>query len=78
MGEVLIPLQDQPLVPCLFTANVSTKTQFQAGNPTVVATAISDHLNDQSGLLSGVGAGLAVGGTSSFLAGTKFARTDRV
>ncbi|MCJ1356957.1 MAG: hypothetical protein MMC33_006953 [Icmadophila ericetorum] len=52
---------DQPLVPLVFAVNVSTNTQFQAGNPEVVATAISDYLNHQSGLLSGVGAGLAVG-----------------
>ncbi|KAI4102237.1 MAG: hypothetical protein LQ339_004762 [Xanthoria mediterranea] len=52
---------DQPLVPFLFTANVSTNTQFQAGNPDVVSNAISDYLNRQSGLLSGVGTGLAVG-----------------
>ncbi|KAM0800662.1 hypothetical protein BDR22DRAFT_963041 [Usnea florida] len=52
---------DQPLVPFLFTVNVSTNTQCQAGNQAVVATAISDYLNHQSGLLSGVGTGLAVG-----------------
>ncbi|KAL8911257.1 MAG: hypothetical protein Q9171_003555 [Xanthocarpia ochracea] len=52
---------DQPLVPFLFLANVSTNTQFQAGNPAVVEPAISDYLNSQSGVLSGVGTGLAVG-----------------
>ncbi|KAL8861945.1 MAG: hypothetical protein Q9178_001815 [Gyalolechia marmorata] len=52
---------DQPLVPFLFLANVSTNTQFQAGNPAIVERAISDYLNSQSGVLSGVGTGLAVG-----------------
>ena len=51
----------------LLTVNVSTNTQFQAGNPAVVATAISDYLNHQSGLLSGVGTGLAVGETLNFI-----------
>ena len=50
-------------MPFLVTVNVSTNTQFQAGNQAVVATAISDYLNRQSGLLSGVGTGLAVGKT---------------
>jgi choline dehydrogenase len=54
-------LQDQPLVPIVYASNVSTNTQLQAGNQQVVNEAVSDYLNHQSGILSGVGAGLAVG-----------------
>lgn len=53
--------QDQPLVPLVYAVNVSTNTQFQAGNQQVVEPAISNYLNHQSGILSGVGTGLAVG-----------------
>ncbi|KAL9127724.1 MAG: hypothetical protein Q9217_003454 [Psora testacea] len=52
---------DQPLVPLVYAVNTTTNTQFQAGNPQVVSTAISDYLNRQSGILTGVGTGLAVG-----------------
>lgn len=76
LKAMLTPSKDQPLVALAFGVNVSTNTQFQAGNQEVVTTAISDYLDHQSGPLSGVGAGLAVGKILNFLGGTRTVRTD--
>lgn len=48
-------------MPLAFKVNVSTNTQLQVGNQEVVASALSDYFNRQSGPLSGVGIGSAVG-----------------
>ena len=48
-------------MPLAFKVNVSTNTQLQAGNQEVIASALSDYFNHQSGPLSGVSTGPAVG-----------------
>ncbi|RDW80306.1 versicolorin B synthase [Coleophoma cylindrospora] len=52
---------DQPSMPMLFQVSVETHTQFIAGIPEVVAEQVGLYLNNQSGMLSGIGAGQAVG-----------------
>lgn len=59
-----------------YRVNVTTNTQLQAGNQEVLAPAISDYLNHQSGPLSGGGVGLAVGKASNFLGEVRIVRTD--
>lgn len=50
---------DQPAMPMLFQVSVETHTQFNAGNPEVVAEQLDLYVNHQSGMLSGIGAGQA-------------------
>ncbi|KAI0157182.1 oxidoreductase [Hypoxylon sp. FL1284] len=52
--------EDQPTVPGLFKVNVTTYTQLMAGNEAVMAAAVEEYLNHQSGQLSASGAGKAL------------------
>lgn len=63
---MLTTSQDQPATLTLFNVSVETHTQFNAGNPKVVAEQLELYLKDQSGILSGIGAGQAVGKSSVF------------
>ncbi|ORY03483.1 hypothetical protein BCR34DRAFT_591563 [Clohesyomyces aquaticus] len=51
---------DQPVVGIFLDLNVTTNTQFQAGNPAVVSKAIDDYLKNRSGPLSGFGTGQGI------------------
>lgn len=55
---------DQPVVGLFLDLNVTTNTQFQAGNPAVVEKAVKDYINNRSGPLSGFGTGQGIGKSS--------------
>ncbi len=48
-------------MPMIFQVSVETQTQFNAGDPEVVAEQLDLYLNHQSGMLSSIGAGQATG-----------------
>ncbi|ROT41098.1 alcohol oxidase [Sodiomyces alkalinus F11] len=51
---------DQPVIGLFLNLSVETNTQFQVGNPEVVAAAMTNYLENQSGPLSGFGTGQGI------------------
>ncbi|KAI9164132.1 oxidoreductase [Paramyrothecium foliicola] len=52
---------DQPYISATFKVNVTTNSQIVAGNPEANAAAVEEYLTNQSGRLSSIGAGQALG-----------------